>query len=59
MTQPVRPFADEPTEILRAALNLADTHARQAARFQPPQPGDQLPAVVELFRDELQHRGEL
>ena len=59
MTDPDRPFADEPAEILRAALDLADTHARQAARFQPPQPGDQLPAVAALFRDELQQRGEL
>jgi hypothetical protein len=54
-----RPFADEPTEVLHAALDLASTHARQAARFSPPRQSDALPAVVGLFRDELQHRGEL
>lgn len=54
-----RPFRDEPTEVLQAALGLAATHADQAARFRPAQPGDELPAVVGLFRAELQHRGEL
>lgn len=54
-----RPFRDEPTEVLQAALGLAATHADQAARFRPAQPGDELPAVVGLFRTELQHRGEL
>lgn len=51
-----RPFADEPTEVLRAALGLASRHAEQAARFRPAQPGDALPAVVDLLRAELQHR---
>ena len=60
MTDPTaRPFADEPTEVLRTALDLASTHARQVARFAQSQPDDQLPAVVDLFRTELQHRGEL
>ncbi|MGW2721378.1 hypothetical protein [Streptomyces sp. NPDC001492] len=60
MTDPTdRPFRDEPTEVLQAALGLAATHADQAARFRPAQPGDELPAVVGLFRTELQHRGEL
>jgi hypothetical protein len=54
-----RPFADEPTEVLQTSLDLASTHARQAARFRPEAPGDELPAVVGLFRNELQHRGEL
>ena len=56
---PDRPFADEPTEVLQAALGLAAAHAAQAARFRPVQPGDELPAVADLFRSELQHRGEL
>lgn len=54
-----RPFANEPTEVLRTALNLASTHASQAARFALARPDDQLPAVADLFRTELQHRGEL
>ena len=54
-----RPFRDEPTEVLHAALDLATVHARQAARFRPPQPDDELPAAAGLFRAELQHRGEL
>lgn len=54
-----RPFRDEPTEVLQAALDLASAHADQAARFRPAQPGDELPAVVGIFRAELQHRGEL
>lgn len=58
-TEPDRPFRHEPTAVLRAALDLADTHAQQAVRFRPVQPGDGLPAVVGLFRTELQHRGEL
>ncbi|MFF8544791.1 hypothetical protein ACF060_31395 [Streptomyces werraensis] len=53
-----RPFANEPTEVLRAALGLATRHAEQAARFRPAQPGDALPAVVDLLRAELQHREE-
>ncbi|MFF2383698.1 hypothetical protein [Streptomyces sp. NPDC058108] len=53
-----RPFRATPTAVLRVALNLADTHARQAARFRPAQPTDELPAVADLFRTELQHRGE-
>lgn len=52
-----RPFHSEPTEVLRVALDLASTHARQAARFRPPQQDDALPSVVSLFQDELQHRG--
>lgn len=59
MSEPTRLFADEPTEVLHAALDLADTHARQAACFRPETPGDPLPAVVDLFRAELQQRGEL
>ena len=59
ITTPDRPFRDEPTEILQAALGLASIHADQAARFRPAQPGDELPAVVDVFRAELQHRGEL
>lgn len=55
---PDRPFHAESTEVLHAALHLASTHAVQAARFNPDQPGD-LPAVTDLLRDELQHRGEL
>jgi hypothetical protein len=58
-TETARPFADEPTEVLQTALDLASSHARQAARFRPEAPGDELPAVVGLFRTELQHRGEL
>jgi hypothetical protein len=54
-----RPFVDESTEVLQTALDLASTHARQAARFRPERPGDELPAVVDLFQTELQHRGEL
>ncbi|MEU9470471.1 hypothetical protein AB0D78_28405 [Streptomyces avermitilis] len=54
-----RPFADEPTEVLHTALDLASAHARQAARFRPMRPDDALPAVADLFRTELQHRGEL
>ena len=54
-----RPFREEPTEVLQAALGLASTHATQAARFRPARPGDELPAVADLFRSELQHRGEL
>ncbi|NUS22710.1 MAG: hypothetical protein HOV92_00580 [Streptomyces sp.] len=54
-----RPFVDEPTEVLQTALGLAATHARQAARFRPDAPGGELPAVVDLFRTELQYRGEL
>jgi hypothetical protein len=53
-----RPFADEPTEVLETALGLAGTHARQAARFNPDA-SSPLPAVADLFRTELQHRGEL
>ncbi|MFJ5973555.1 hypothetical protein [Streptomyces sp. NPDC093060] len=53
-----RPFEDEPTEVLEAALDLANTHARQAARFRPARQGDALPAVADLFQAELQHRGE-
>jgi hypothetical protein len=56
MTGPDRPFRDEPTEVLQAALDLASAHAQQAARFRPAQPGDALPSVVGLFRNELQHR---
>lgn len=55
---PDRPFREEPTEVLHAALDLAHAHARQAARFNPTQDGP-LPAVVGLFRHELQQRGEL
>ncbi|UNZ20596.1 hypothetical protein [Streptomyces sp. 891-h] len=51
-----RPFANEPTEILRAALGLASQHAEQAARFRPAQPDDTLPSVVDLLNAELQHR---
>jgi hypothetical protein len=58
-TDPGRPFADEPTDVLQTALGLAAEHAAQAARFRPAQPGDELPAVADLFRTELQHRGEL
>ena len=61
MTEPsgtARPFRDEPTEVLRAAHGLAGTHARQAARFNPDA-DTRLPAVADLFRTELQHRGEL
>lgn len=58
MTVPDRPFRDEPTEILHAALHLADTHAKQAARFNPAHESP-LPTVTALFRTELQHRGEL
>ena len=54
-----RPFRDEPTEVLHTALDLASTHARQSARFRPARQEDALPAVVDLFRTELQHRGEL
>lgn len=54
-----RPFRDQPTEVLQTALGLAVTHADQAARFRPAQPGDELPAAVGLLRTELQHRGEL
>jgi hypothetical protein len=57
-TETGRPFADEPTEVLTTALDLAATHAAQAARFRPDAPGE-LPAVADLFRTELQHRGEL
>ncbi|QTD97013.1 hypothetical protein [Streptomyces cyanogenus] len=53
-----RPFRDEPTEVLQAALDLANTHAQQAARFRPTQPDDALPAVAGLFQAELQHRGD-
>jgi hypothetical protein len=53
-----RPFRDEPTEVLETALDLAATHARQAARFRPQAASDELPAVAALFRAELQHRGE-
>jgi hypothetical protein len=56
--QPDRPFRDEPTEVLRAAHGLAATHARQAARFNPDTDSPQS-EVAELFRTELQHRGEL
>lgn len=56
---PDRPFRDEPSEVLQAALGLAAAHAEQAARFRATQPGDELPAVVGLFQSELQHRGEL
>ncbi|MFJ6667452.1 hypothetical protein [Streptomyces sp. NPDC091383] len=59
MTQLDRPFADQPTEVLRHALDLAIAHAWQAARFCPAKDGDALPAVVDLFRTELQQRGEL
>lgn len=59
MTQPDRPFADEPTEVLRHALDLAIAHTWQAARFRPARDGDALPAVGDLFRTELQQRGEL
>ncbi len=58
-TDPGRPFADESTEVIETALGLASEHAAQAARFRPTQPGDELPAVVDLFCTELQHRGEL
>lgn len=51
-----RPFADEPTEVLRAALGLASRHSEQAARFRPVQPGDALHAVVDLLSAELQRR---
>lgn len=60
MTDPTtaRPFAEEPVEVLRAALSLASAHARQAARFSSD--ADNPPsAVADLFRTELQHRGEL
>ncbi|MEY9995849.1 hypothetical protein ABIE67_007881 [Streptomyces sp. V4I8] len=58
MTDPDRPFRDEPTEVLRAAHGLAATHARHAARFNPDADSPQS-AAADLFRDELQHRGEL
>lgn len=51
-----RPFRDEPTEVLQAALNLANAHAQQSARFRPQQQGDAQPAVADLFQAELQHR---
>ncbi|MET9150013.1 hypothetical protein ABZX82_01840 [Streptomyces griseoflavus] len=51
-----RPFVNEPTEVLRAALGLASRHAEQAARFRPAQSGDALPVVVDLLNAELQHR---
>jgi hypothetical protein len=54
-----RPFRDESTEVLRAAYGLASTHAKQAARFNPTSPDGRLPAVADVFRNELQHRGEL
>ncbi len=58
MTDHDRPFRDEPAEVLHTALELAATHARQAARFNPD--ADSPPsAVADLFRTELQHRGEL
>ncbi|KAB1146790.1 hypothetical protein F7R91_14515 [Streptomyces luteolifulvus] len=57
--QTARPFRDEPTDVLHTALDLAITHADQAARFRPAQQGDELPSVVGLFRTELQQRGEL
>jgi hypothetical protein len=53
-----RPFRNEPTAVLRVAHSLASTHAKQATRFNPAQDGP-LPAVADLFRVELQHRGEL
>jgi hypothetical protein len=53
-----RPFRHEPTEVLQAALDLASTHAQQAARFRPRQQGDELPAAVDLLRAELQHRSQ-
>jgi hypothetical protein len=53
-----RPFADEPTEVLRTALDLAIAHTWQAARFRPAKDGDALPAVVDLFRTELQQRSQ-
>ena len=56
---PDRPFRAEPTEVLHAALDLARTHAKQAARFNPTRQDSPLPDVADLFRDELQHRGEL
>lgn len=58
MTDPDRPFRDEPAEVLHTALGLAATHAAQAARFNPDA-DSLLPAVADLFRIELQHRGEL
>jgi len=58
MTDPERPFRGEPTAVLRTALDLAATHARQAARFNPDVDSPQS-AVADLFRTELQHRGEL
>jgi hypothetical protein len=57
MTMSDRPFRDEPTKVLQTALDLAATHARQAARFRPAAPDDELPAVVDLFHTELKHRG--
>lgn len=53
---PDRPFEDEPTEVLEAALDLANTHAQQAARFRPQEQDGTLPAVADLFQAELQHR---
>ena len=60
MTVPLsdRPFRHEDTSTLRAALDLARTHARQAARFNPGRQNNPLPAVVDLLHDELQQRGE-
>lgn len=54
----VRPFRDEPTEVLHTAHDLAATLAAQAARFNPDTDSPQS-AVADLFRTELQHRGEL
>ena len=54
-TETHRPFRNEPTEVLRAAHDLASTHAAQAARFNPAHNGP-LPAVVDLLHAELQHR---
>jgi hypothetical protein len=58
MTTADRPFRDEPADVLHTALDLAATHAAQAARFSPDADSPQS-AIADLFRTELQHRGEL
>jgi len=54
-----RPFRDEPTDVLQAALTLVGTDAQRYARSGPKKQEDALHTVADHFLDELQHRGEL
>lgn len=54
-----RPFRDEPTEVLEAALRLVGADAQHYARTGPKKQEDALHTIADHFLTELQHRGDL